>query len=258
MTIAKDGRAIHSLEDWEKHAGPKHGSQWRDGYSAKEAARYWLATKDSSLPREVATLLASHDRFGPVLRWAAEPEVRLPFDQFRGEPRNADLLVTANDAHGEYLIAIEAKVNEAFGETAGDALANALERKLKNPRSNGVTRIERLSAALLGPRREGEAALASIRYQLLTATAGALYAAAQRGASRVLMLVQEFQTSASRQVSQVENARDLDVFVGRLSHGAVTNVQPDRILGPIMIADSSILFEGQCPELFIAKIRCKV
>jgi putative transposase len=47
-----------------------------------------------------------------------------------------------------------------------------VERRLGNPRSNGVARIEQLSAALLGPRAGREPQLGDLRYQLLTATAG--------------------------------------------------------------------------------------
>jgi hypothetical protein len=258
MSISKDGQRLLSLEDWERHAGPKRETQWRDQYSAKEAARYWLAAKQPALPADVAALVASHARFGPVTRWTAEPEVRMRFDRFRGEPRNADLVVTATDKAGEYLIAVEAKANESFGETVGDALASALDQKLLNPRSNATTRIERLVAALLGPRRKDEPALARIRYQLLTATAGALFASAKRQDDRVLVLVQEFLTGRTNEESRIRNGRDLDSFVERLSHGQIQHVESGRIHGPIAIADSSILFEEECPDLFVAKISCEV
>jgi hypothetical protein len=41
----------------------------------------------------VGLALASHKDFSEVEAWKAEPEVRLPFDSFGGEPRNSDLII---------------------------------------------------------------------------------------------------------------------------------------------------------------------
>src|SRR5882762_7207667 len=112
MTIRKKGQTITTLEHWAAHAGPKSKGQWVDHRSAKEAARCWLAVTSPTLPREVEHLLDGHPAFGAVQSWHAEPEVRLPFDDFPGEPRNTDLLVHARDAHGDFLLAIEAKADE--------------------------------------------------------------------------------------------------------------------------------------------------
>jgi hypothetical protein len=46
MTIIKNGINILTLEDWERHAGPKRQLQWKDGRSAKEAARAWLEQRN--------------------------------------------------------------------------------------------------------------------------------------------------------------------------------------------------------------------
>jgi len=75
----------------------------------------------------------------------------------------ADLAVYARDEHGDFLIAVEAKADESFGETVADALAAAVDRKLENPRSNGVTRVEQLAAALFGPRANKAPALGKLR-----------------------------------------------------------------------------------------------
>ncbi len=71
-------------------------------------------------------------RFGRPIEWEAEPEARLRFDTFAGEPRNSDPLVVARDAHSPYIIAIEAKADETFGETVGKARANAEKRREAN------------------------------------------------------------------------------------------------------------------------------
>ena len=98
------------------------------------------------MPTEVGLALASHKDFSEVEAWKAEPEVRLPFDSFGGEPRNSDLIIQARDSNDRFLIAIEGKGHEPFGPTVADALAAAVERKLVNARSNGVARIEQLAA----------------------------------------------------------------------------------------------------------------
>lgn len=49
-----------------------------------ELARAWLEVESPALPAEVADVLSSHPSFSSPLSWTAEPEVRLPFDDFRG------------------------------------------------------------------------------------------------------------------------------------------------------------------------------
>lgn len=191
-----------------------------------EVARAWLGLPSPQLPSEVAQVLA-HPSFGPVLEWSAVPEVKLPFDALKGNTRNTDLLVSARDAHGSYLIAVEAKGHEPFGETVGDALADALERRLANPASRGIQRIEQLSLALFGTRQgRSEPSLRHLRYQLLTATAGAIHIAASQRISRVVLLIHEFRTDVTEDAKHEANSRDLGGFVRRLSRGAVSAVIP--------------------------------
>jgi hypothetical protein len=97
---------------------------------------------------------------------------------------------------GPFLLAVEAKADESFGQTVEEARVAALARKEANPRSNGIARIDRLLAALLPACRQGLALDGALRYQLLTATAGALCEANRRGLSRA-MLVHEFGWLAS-------------------------------------------------------------
>ena len=216
-----------------------------------EAARSWLAVASPVLPPEVAAVLASHSAFGIVNQWEAEPEARLTFDDFPGEPRNADLAVCARDQFGEFVLAVEAKADEPFGESIGDALAAAVDRKLENPRSNGVARVEQLAMSLLGPRLKGEAALRKLRYQLLTATAGALRAGEARGATRVVLLVQEFWTRLTTDSKHAANALDLNRFVNRLSHGTVSVAEPGVLYGPFAVPGGPLF--AAPPSLFIGK-----
>jgi hypothetical protein len=252
MSLTKNGHLLRALQDWERLAGPKRANQWKDGRSAKESARAWLGADSPALPPEIDPLFTSHADFGRVLHWEGEPEVRLRFDQRRGEPRNTDLLLTARDDHGEFLIAVEAKADETFGELVSDALSGAVERRLANPRSGGVARIEDLAASLLGPRHGGTPGIGGLRYQLLTATAGALKAAADRKVDRVVLLIHEFHTDHTTDERHSTNAVDLNRFVARLTRGGVTSVAQGRLYRMVRVPGPP-LFGISPPRLYIGK-----
>ncbi|MEP7312258.1 MAG: hypothetical protein ABI859_06725 [Pseudomonadota bacterium] len=241
MPISK-GEVISSLIEWEKLGKPKRPEHWVDGRSAKEAARAWLSGGED-LPAEVAELLASHPAFGEVLNWDAEPEARLRFDECPGEPRNSDLVVHATDAKGAYVVAVEAKADEPFGELVPAALAAAVDARLKNPQSNAVTRIEQLCEALLGSSAEGDVPLDCIRYQLLTACAGAIAEGEEKGCGRTLLLIHEFHTWKTTETKIAQNAMDLDRFLSRLTHGAVRALAAGQIVGPLVVPGAP-LFTG--------------
>ena len=234
MPIRKNKTELKHLADWELHAGPRSREQWVDGRSAKEAARAWLGG-NGQLPQEVVAALASHQAFGAVSSWEAEPEARPRFDAFSGEPRNSDVVVWAEDRHGPFVIVVEAKADEAFSETVADTFAAALERYLENDRSNGVARIQLLAKAILGPRRSGDPHACDLRYQLLTACAGAVCEAARHGCSRALVLVQEFVTLKTTDANHERNAKDMNQFVKRLSHGIVAEVRAGDIMVPLRL-----------------------
>ena len=241
MSIAKNGTPITSLEEWETLAGPERTDQWVDGRRAKEAARAWLEAEGGALPKEIATLLKRHDAFGPVLSWSAEPQMPQRIDAFPDEPRNSDLVVEAEDAHGKYLIAVEAKADEPFGETMGDTLAAAVDRWVEDDRSNGSTRASQLAKAMLGPRSEDDPPLKDIRYQLLTACAGCLCEAERRGHARALLLIQEFVTDRTVDKKLLINAIDLGRFVKRLSHGAAKSLVAGEIHGPFEVPGAPLV-----------------
>lgn len=252
MPISKNGIALTSLSAWETYAGPKSSNQWVDGRSAKEVARAWIEGGGTNFPEEVSSALTSHKAFGLVQAWQAEPEAKLPFDNFAGEPRNSDLVIYAQDLHGPFLIAVEAKADEPFGETVAETLAAAVDRYLENNRSNGVARIEQLATALLGPRQTDDPPLKDVRYQLLTACAGTLCEAERCGYSRALMLIHEFVTNKTSDDKHIRNAADLGTFVRRLSHGSVTTVRSGGIYGPFAVPGAPLLSDRVA--LFVGKV----
>ena len=192
--------------------------------------------------------MSSHPDFGPVLDWAAEPEVRLRFDHLRGEPRNTDLLVKASDAYGDVVIAVEGKADESFGETVSQAKKAADARLLKNSKSGGLTRISELVSLLFGTTLDSEPSLGLLRYQLLTATAGALAASRNSGNGRAILLVQEFRTSVTDDRRHARNAAELNALVNRISKGQVTEIRSGKLYGPIAFgraSDSGPLYIGK-------------
>ncbi len=252
MPIIKDTRTLTTLDEWKRFAGPKRSDQWKPNRSAMEVARAWLEGNSMELPPEVASALWTHPSFGPVQSWTAEPEAQLRFDNFPGEPRNSDLVAHAVDARGPFVMAVEAKADESFDVTVSEKFDRALETFLVNPRSNAVARLLQLSQALLGAQRAGEPAAVVLRYQLLTACAGAACEAQRRGCSRALMLVHEFITSDTRDEKHHENAGDLNRFVQRISHGGFQNIQAGTIVGPIAVPGAPLFLPHI--ELFIGKV----
>ncbi len=251
MSISKHGIAIETIDQWGERAGPKRKNQWAEGRSAMELARSWLG----GLPAEVNSTLELHPSFGKVTEWTAEPEVALRFDSFPGEPRNSDLVVNAKDANGNYIVAVEGKADEKFGDLVSGAFASAMEAKLKNPNSNGLARIENLVNDFLHPKQRGEPSLKRVRYQLLTACAGMLAEAKRRNVNRALMLVHEFRTDLTDQKKLSRNSRDLSYFVERLTCGRVTEVRSGEIHGPIELPGESA-FAGDV-SFFVGKASIK-
>ncbi len=238
MSISKNGTPILTLDEWETCAGPDGPDHWTDGRGAKEAARAWL--EGDELPKELKTALKHHEGFGKVARWAGEPLVALPFDGPADAPL-VDLVVEAEDEHGTWLIVVDAKSDEPFGETVGDLLATSLEARLQNEGFDGIDRITRLAAALFGPRHDDDPALKDIRYPLLTASAGCIAEAERRGYPRALLLIQEFVTDRTADRKLLQNTIDLGRFVKRLSHGAFKGLNPGDIAGPIRVPGVPLL-----------------
>lgn len=234
MGICKGGAPIDNLEQWKDVAPPKNPEkQWVDERSAMELARAWLEKAPAAMPPEVVAVLRSHPDFSAIRSWIAEPEALQRFDDFPGEPRNTDLAVKVDDEAGAYLLSVEGKADEPFGETIERTLDAARTRLAANPRSNGVRRITQLLEAIVGSpdcERYG-----NLRYQLLTATAGALCEAERKGCRRAVVLIHEFLTRKTDDQKHDSNAADLDRFVADLSGGHVNRVVPGQLFGPFFV-----------------------
>ena len=174
-----------------------------------ESANAWLGV--DGLPAELAELLNSHQLtrgFQPEL---AVPELVTRLDDFAGEHRNHDLVVLGEAEGGRTLLAIEAKADESFGNHTVETYLELCTKRADDyqakveaarttggrmpRRSNARARVEQLSAAVFGPAPDDQPVAESalpVRYQLLTAVAGALIEARHRDCDQAVLVVHEF------------------------------------------------------------------
>jgi len=252
MAISKNGNQILSIEDWEKHAPPKSPCQWKDEGSAKEFARAWIEAGPNEMPKEIRNLIEKDSRFGIMTCWEAEPEAKLKFDDFKGETSNSDMAIHVKSPSNDYLIAIEAKADETFSETVCKTYDEAYKRKIKNPNSKGVERIHQLANALFGLESNQIGKIAYLRYQLFTASAGALCEAGCNNYSKALLIVHEFYTDDTEDENHKRNSDDLNEFIRRLSNNEFSEIKGGEILGPIKVPGNPLIKKP--PELFIGKV----
>lgn len=167
-----------SSEDW-KRLLAKPDLHWREGYSAMTLAQSWEAAHPQAPSEITHTLNASGDPLltdlGLVLA-IPEYQVDLPGGT---RPSQTDVLALMRGKRGLVAVAVEGKVDEAFGPTVGEKRAE---------HSAGVD--ERL-AWLSGLLRLGEVP-SGIRYQLLHRTASALLIAREFDAAAAAMVVHTF------------------------------------------------------------------
>lgn len=228
--LQKSGFSLTTIEQWEVRAGPKRAGQWKDGRSAKESAKAWIASQPF-IPTEILDCLQSHPDFGTLKEWHAEPESLVPFDSFRG-PANLDVLLVGMDDAGPMIIAVEAKADESFGDTVGGTLIKAQKRLKKNPKSKGIERARGLVEEILGGFSEKHM---DIRYQLLTASAAAIEEAKRHGAKRAVLLIHEFRTDLTTEQKLDSNLSDLLDFLQLVSVESIDAVNPGALLGPFYV-----------------------
>jgi len=259
IRISKSGHEIRSVEDWLRYAPPKMGKrQWKDGRSAKELARSWFRKEFASPPEELRLLLEA--AFGTEIVFdEARPECIIELDDFRGEHRNCDLVVLCTAGTQRIVINIDAKADEPFGDSTVGAY---YDQKL-NSSSNVPKRIESLSVALFG--NKPDAAIRSLRYQLLHSAAATLIEAAAHKAEMGLFLVQEFYSASLNGTKLQQNRTDWMAFVRAFPELATTEVDKNQIVGPISVPGDGRIqhsiplylgsFVSMCPEPTIDDVR---
>jgi hypothetical protein len=148
------------------------------------------------------------------------------------------------------------KADEPFGDTVAGTLAAALERLVENPRSQGVRRVESLATSLFAVRGKGQPKIASLRYQLLTATAGTLAYSLKHGASLAILVVHEFLTGDTSDERHQKNAADLHAFLTRLAGTATLQPSKPGLLGPFLVPGLPLF--AKAPRLLVGKITTRL
>ncbi len=171
-----------SAEQWAQFL-PEPSKHWRQGFSARTLAYSWQEAQ--GFPAEVYSVLRSIEPFKEVELLFAVPEhqVSLPGGS---RPSQNDIWCLAKTRSNLVSIAVEGKVEEPFGPTLGEWLADSSPGK--------STRLaylkEQLSLAVDPP--------GDVRYQLLHRTASAVIEAKRFLAPQAIMLVHSFSPNQQR------------------------------------------------------------
>ena len=185
LIIQKNKQAIHTKEQWFQFAPPEGGEkQWAPLHSAHEFARYFELC-DGFVPSAIDSFL---DQLGIRSSYFdSEPERITSLCEHgfgKNGPRHHDLLMWSDEA----VIGIEAKATETLDEYVTDKCKkDGVVHYAENQRKRYPGLCEKL---LNRPIEE----CSSIRYQLLSATAGTLIEAERLGVGKAVVLVVLFKS----------------------------------------------------------------
>ena len=187
IKISKNDNIITPVEEWYQFAPPKaKGKHWKDGRSAKSLAQFMT---DKNQVKKLEDILVEL-KYGTngVISCTPEANTVLPC---KGNVRNHDLLMIGED----FVVGIEAKVSESFGEEISTELIDASDNK--------KGRIDKLANELFGCKINEVKDGLEVRYQLLTGVYGTLLEAENNKKSKALFLVIVFTDGLT---SEDENA----------------------------------------------------
>lgn len=242
----KSGLNISSIKEWEINSPPANKVlHWQKGKSAYELARSWLGGGQPQMPIALTELLHSHAELqGFEAEWAV-PEYETKLDQFRGKGRNHDLIIIGTVNSKRTLIAVEAKVDESFGD-----LVHVDEiRSIKNkPNSKASERIRQLTQAVLG-NKDAE----GLRYQLIHAVAGTVIEARTQEALQAVFVICEFVPATGKTKKAKQNEADYQFFLKQLV--GIEN-QKGKLIGPIILPGGGMV-PADMP-LYIGKIEIEI
>ena len=194
IKISKNNNIITTVEEWYQFAPPKaKGKHWKDGRSAKSLAQF-MTDKNQVKKLEDILVELEYDTNG-VISCTPEANTVLPC---KGNGRNHDLLMIGED----FVVGIEAKVSEPFGEEISTELIEASDNK-KN-------RIDTLANKLFGCKINEVKDGLELRYQLLTGVYGTLLEAENNQKSKALFLVVVFTDGITREDENAVNRNNDD------------------------------------------------
>lgn len=247
------GSLITCLDEW---THPKKEWQWKDNRSAKELARAWLADGRGICPCVLREMLDSRKSTQGIRLLEAWPEsvTSLPS---RGEGRNHDLRIRAEQYGTPVTICVEAKADEPFGsDTIGVYVRSASTRVSEDGSliPSGVPARARALLKLLfsGEPNPTKEPYSMLRYQLLTALAGTCLQAGLDGSPVAIFVVHEILSSGLDQEKLDRNASDLEYAIKLFSKDS--KPVPGRLVGPFLVRSS---LDDTCKpnmKLYVGKI----
>ena len=194
IKISKNNNIITTVEEWYQFAPPKaKGKHWKDGRSAKSLAQF-MTDKNQVKKLEDILVELKYDTNG-VISCTPEANTVLPC---KGNGRNHDLLMIGED----FVVGIEAKVSEPFGEEISTELIEASDNK--------KGRIDKLANELFGCKINEVKDGLELRYQLLTGVYGTLREAENNKKSKALFLVIVFTDGITREDENAVNRNNDD------------------------------------------------
>ena len=194
IKISKNDNIITTVEEWYQFAPPKaKGKHWKDGRSAKSLAQF-MTDKNQVNKLEDILIELEYDTNGVIL-CTPEANTVLPC---KGNGRNHDLLMIGED----FVVGIEAKVSESFGEEISTELIEASDNK--------KGRIDKLANELFGCEINEVKDGLELRYQLLTGVYGTLLEAENNKKSKALFLVIVFTDGITREDENAVNRNNDD------------------------------------------------
>jgi hypothetical protein len=205
------GTEVRNINDWYSiFKSSRKESHWKDGRSAKSLADFMMNGHGQTFIRNIVRDLLKED----VSFENAIPECEMRFDNY-GHGREHDLAIWGTTASNKKVfIGIEAKVDEPFNETIGDAYISAKIRELNGKETNAPQRIEEL---LKRHFKQIKPEYFKLRYQLFYATAGTLAAKADIS----IMLIIVFETNLYNKVIGIKNYNDYIRFINSINSNRI-------------------------------------
>ncbi len=199
----------HDFDKWKESfiTIKKSDKQWKEGRSACALAHFMCDNNGEQQIIEQVNkiLLSSNDSIDQFEQGAIEYENK--FDSYRGNGRIQDLAIWGHTKCGKRIyVAVEAKVDESFGNTISEELIDATEYSIEHPSTNRINRIDNLCNTYLNGKDHNE-----LRYQLLYYLAGTI---SEPNQDIYIMLVIVFKEKDKYDEQKVKNNKqDFDNFM---------------------------------------------
>ena len=207
--VDSQDHGISCLREWESRifSKPSKKRHWKPGRSAYSLAKFIMDLEGAAhIESRISSILSQ-----PVTFEKATPEYLARFDCYKGNPSNLDLGLTGCvDSGSSLFVGVEAKVDELFGPTVGGRYRAAIRTRKSGKSTNADKRIVDLLSQYFSETNDPcSSKFASVRYQLLTATAGTV--AAGKDISVFYVLV--FKTCKYDECRASTNLQDYEKFM---------------------------------------------